>query len=307
HDHCLLQRIFQELINDQRQQRIIYTEILFRPDIFNFENKISNIKLKDVIEVIVDCIRFFTSTNHVNDEINTLTESNTILNKTTMTSFLPYNIKLLPIHIKIILSCNWNNVKSLNQFICFARNYPNEIIGIDFYGEEHDCRKYWHNFYKYTKILRYYHIQYQASMNNYKDLQLIEDVIKGLNIERLCEAYEIILSSKHMENIFIKHGIHLILCPTSNTYAIANSQVNNILSNIGKKRKYHSTSSLNSLDNEKDSNEIKSFNLMNYLQSELINYSITSFSPLQYKQSLSFIYKNLLEKNNFFFTCEHVS
>ncbi|CAF1137677.1 unnamed protein product [Rotaria sordida] len=299
-DHCLLQRIFQELINDQRQQRIIYTEILFRPDIFNFGNKISNIKLKDVIEVIIDCIRFFTSTNLVNNEIDTLTESNTILDKTTMKSFLP-------IHIKIILSCNWNNIKSLNQFICFARNYPNEIVGIDFYGEEDDCRKYWHNFYKYTKILRYYRIRYQATMNNYKDLQLIDDVIKGLNIERLYEAYEIILSSKHMENILIKSGIHLILCPISNVYTIANSQVNNIsLTRTERKRKYQSTSSINNLNNEKNPNELTSFNLINYLQSELIDYSITSFSPLYYKQSLSSIYKNLLEKNKNFFTCEHM-
>ncbi|CAF3339588.1 unnamed protein product [Rotaria sp. Silwood1] len=305
-DHCLLKRIFQELINDQRQQRIIYTEILFRPDVFNFENNISNIQLKDVIEVIIDCIRFLTSINHVYDEIDTLTESNTTLDRTTMKSCLPYNINLLPIHIKIILSCNWNNVKHLNQFICLAHNYPNEIVGIDFYGEEDDCRKYWHDFYKYIKILRYYHIKYQASMNNYKDLQLIENVIKGLNIERLCEAYEIILSSKHIENILIKHGIHLVLCPISNAYIIANSQINNILSKIGKKRKYQSTSSLNTSTNTQESNELTSFNIINYLQSELINYSITSFSPLKFKQSLSIIYKNLLEQNKNFFTCEHM-
>ncbi|CAF3904691.1 unnamed protein product, partial [Rotaria sp. Silwood1] len=142
-------------------------------------------------------------------------------------------------------------------------------------------------------------------MNNYKDLQLIENVIKGLNIERLCEAYEIILSSKHIENILIKHGIHLVLCPISNAYIIANSQINNILSKIGKKRKYQSTSSLNTSTNAQESNELTSFNIINYLQSELINYSITSFSPLKFKQSLSIIYKNLLEQNKNFFTCEH--
>lgn len=37
------------MVNDQREQRIIYTEILFRPDVFNFENKISNTKMKDII------------------------------------------------------------------------------------------------------------------------------------------------------------------------------------------------------------------------------------------------------------------
>jgi adenosine deaminase len=190
------------------------------------------------------------------------------------------------------------------QFIRLARDYSQEIVGIDFYGQEDDCRKYWHEFRKYIKVLRHYHIRYQASMNNYKDLQLIEDVIKGLGIERLCEAYEAALSSKSMENILIKHGVCLVICPISNAYAIANHQVNDTLLEIGKKRKYQSTSSLDNLVNEK---ELSSYNLMNYLQSELINYSITSLSPIQYKQNLSFIYKDLFEKNKDFFTCEHVS
>ncbi|CAF1569355.1 unnamed protein product [Rotaria magnacalcarata] len=305
-DYCLLQRICQELVSDQQQQRIIYTEILFRPDIFNFGTINSNIKLKDVIKMLIDCIRFFTTNNLVNGETNHLTESNPILNRITMDTLTPTNINLLPIHIKIILSCNWKNVKSFNQFICLARTHPNEIVGIDFYGDEDDCRQYWHDFCKYTKILRYYHIQYQASMNNYRDLQLIDDVVNGLKIERLSEAYEIILSSKHMENILVKHDVHLILCPTSDYYAIANSQLDNILSTNRKKRKHQSTSSLANSNNEKDSSDIPSFCLINYLQSNLINYSIASSSPIRYKQNLSFIYQYLLDKNKKNFTCEHM-
>jgi len=192
------------------------------------------------------------------------------------------------------------------QFIRLARDYPHEIVGIDFYGQEDDCRKYWHDFYKYTKICHYYNIRCQASMNNYKDLQLIDDVIKGLSIERLCEAYEIVLSTEYMENILIKHAIHLVICPVSNAYTIVNQQTNNIWSETGKKRKYQSTSSLDNPDNEKNLNGTILYNLINYLQSELINFSITSFSPIEYKQNLSSIYKNLFEKNPNFFTCEHV-
>jgi len=70
-------------------------------------------------------------------------------------------------------------------------------------------------------------------MNNYKDLQLIDDVIKGLGIERLCEAYEIILSTEYMEKILIKHAIHLIICLISNAY----HQTNDILLQTGKKAK----------------------------------------------------------------------
>jgi hypothetical protein len=62
-------------------------------------------------------------------------------------------------------------------------------------------------------------------MNNYKDLQLIDDVIKGFGIERLSEAYEIILSTEYMEKILIKHAIHLIICPISSAY----HQTNDIL------------------------------------------------------------------------------
>ncbi|CAF0807646.1 unnamed protein product [Adineta steineri] len=59
----------------------------------------------------------------------------------------------------------------MKKFIRLAGNYPNEIVGIDIYGEESDCRKYLHEFCKYTKILQHYHISCQAIMNNYKDLQ----------------------------------------------------------------------------------------------------------------------------------------
>jgi hypothetical protein len=195
----------------------------------------------------------------------------------------------------------------MSQFIRFVRDYPEEIVGIDLYGHEDDCQQYWQDFYKYTRILRHYHIPCQASMNNYKNLQLIDDVIKGLRIERICEAYEIVLSSEYMENILIKHAIHLVICPVSNAYTIANHRTNDILSVAGKKRKYQSTSSLDNPNNESDSDGTISDDLMTYLQSELINYSITSLSPTEYQQNLSSIYKNLFEKNGNFFTCEHVT
>jgi hypothetical protein len=188
-------------------------------------------------------------------------------------------------------------VKAMPQLIRLARHYPQEIVGFDFYGQEDDCRNNWSNFHKYTKILHHNHIHCQASMPNYKDLQLIDDVVKDLGIERLCEAYEIVLSSEYLENIFIKHAIHLVVCPVSDAYTIANHQINN----IGKKRKYQSTSSLDNLLNEKES-----YNLINYLQSEFLNYSITSLSPIEYKENLSSIYKNLFENNKDYFTCEHV-
>ncbi|CAF4220888.1 unnamed protein product, partial [Adineta steineri] len=35
---------------------------------------------------------------------------------------------------------------NMKEFIRLVRNYPNEIIGIDIYGEENDCRKYLHEF-----------------------------------------------------------------------------------------------------------------------------------------------------------------
>jgi hypothetical protein len=194
-------------------------------------------------------------------------------------------------------------MKSMPSLIRLARDYPQEIVGFDFYGQEDDCRKYWHHFHKYTKLLHHDHIRCQASIPNYKDLQLIEEVVKGLDIERLCEAYEIVLSSEYLENLLIKHGIHLVICPISDAYTIANHQTNE----TAKKRKYQSTSSLDNLVHEKDPNRIESFNLMNYLQSELLNYSITSLSPIEYKDNLSSIYKNLFEKNKDYFTCEHVS
>ncbi|CAF0789060.1 unnamed protein product [Didymodactylos carnosus] len=62
-DYCMLQRIFQEFINDQRQRFVVYTEVIFMPDIFNFDFKDSNVTIFDVVEVIIDCIRFFTSSD----------------------------------------------------------------------------------------------------------------------------------------------------------------------------------------------------------------------------------------------------
>ncbi len=55
-------------------------------------------------EIIIDCIRFFTSNNIANNRMNTTMELNTIPDKTTMKSSIPYSITPLPIHIKIILS-----------------------------------------------------------------------------------------------------------------------------------------------------------------------------------------------------------
>jgi len=182
---------------------------------------------------------------------------------------------LFPTHIKLILSCNWNDSKAMNHFIRFAREYSDDIVGIDFYGEEDDCRKYWHDFAEYTKILNHYHIRYQANMASYQDLQLIDNVIQGLRIERISEPYNIILSSEHLENLCVKHGIHLVICPLSNAYTIANSKDN-------------------------------SYHLINYLQLESITFSIGSFSPFEYQQNLSTIYKNLFNQNENLFTCEQM-
>ena len=195
----------------------------------------------------------------------------------------------------------------MSQLIWLTRNYPQEIVGIDLYGDEHDCRKYWNDFVKYTKFCRHYHIRCQATMNNYKDLQLIDNIIQGLGIERLCEAYEIVFSKEYIENILIKHAIHLVICPVSDAYRTANNRSNQILSETMKKQNYRSTSSLDNLNNPKDSNESSLYNLMNYLQSELFSYSITSLCPIEYQHNLSSIYKNLLETNKTFFSCEHVN
>ena len=230
----------------------------------------------------------------------------------------------VPSHIKIILSkrtfscvffleknsfkgCNWLNAKSMAQFIHLARDYSQEIVGIDFYGQEDDCRKYWHDFCKFTKILHRHQIRCQTSIQHYKDLQLIEDVIKGLSIERVCEGYEILQSSEYMENILMQRAVHLIICPLSDAYTLANHRKNDISSETGQKRKYQSTTSLDLAPHEKNSNEEISYDLINYLKSESINYSITSLSSIAYQQNLSSIYKNLFEKNSKFFTCEHVT
>ena len=189
------------------------------------------------------------------------------------------------------------------RLIRLALDYPHEIVGIDFYGQEDDCRKSWQDFHKYTNIFHRYHIRRQASMPNYKDLQLMTDVIKNLGIERLSEAYEIVLSPEHLEEILIKHGVHLIVCPIASAYSMAN----NIFSENARKRKYHSSSSLDDVINDTNSNQTISYNLINYLQSHFLTYSISSLSPTEYKENLSLIYKNLLAKNKNYFTCEHVS
>jgi hypothetical protein len=185
------------------------------------------------------------------------------------------------------------------QLIRLARDYPLEIVGFDFYGQEDDCRSNWSSFRKYTNILHQDHIHCQASMPNYKDLQLIEDVVKGLGIERLCEAYEIVLSSEYLENLLIKYAVPLVICTMSDAYTTANHRISDSLSETGKKRKYQSTTSLDDPSNE--------YTLINYLQSEFLNYSIASLSPRECTEKLSSIYKNLFETNKDYFTCEHVS
>ena len=185
------------------------------------------------------------------------------------------------------------------QFLRLALDYSEEIVGIDLYGQEDDCRKYWQDFRKYTQILHQYHIGCQASMPDYQDLQLMTDVVKELGIERLSEAYKLVLSSEHLEEVLVKHGLHLVLCPVSNAYKTANDT----LSETTGKRQYQSTSSSESATDEE---HLTSYHLINYLQSQLISYSITSLSPIEYKENLSSIYQDLLEKNKNSFTCEHV-
>lgn len=188
-------------------------------------------------------------------------------------------------------------------FIRLALDYSEEIVGIDLYGQEDDCRKYWQDFRKYTQMLHQYHIGCQASMPDYEDLQLMTDVIKELGIERLSEAYRLVLSSEHLEEILVKHGLHLLLCPVSDAYQTANDN----LSETKRKRQYQSTGSSDSAIDEEHPDQTTLYHLINYLQSELISYSITSLSPIEYKENLSSIYQNLLEKNKNSFTCEHVS
>lgn len=60
-DLSLLQRIIHEIVNDQRQQNIIYTEIIFRPDVFNFSRKA---KLKDAL-VIFEITNFFVNEKYL--------------------------------------------------------------------------------------------------------------------------------------------------------------------------------------------------------------------------------------------------
>lgn len=185
------------------------------------------------------------------------------------------------------------------QFIRLALDYPEEIVGIDFYGQEDDCRKYWQDFHKYTQLLHHHHIGCQASMPDYHDLPLMTDVIKELAIERLSEAYRLVLSSEHLEDLLVKHGLHLVLCPISPAYHTAND----ILSETKGKRQYQSVS----VTEREQPDQIKSYDLIHHLQSELISYSITSLAPIEYQENLSSIYQNLLEGNKNFLTYEHVN
>ena len=191
-----------------------------------------------------------------------------------------------PVHVKVILSrkisfcrpqciqidagCQWNNAKSMHDFIRLVRTYPNEIVGIDFYGPESDCRQWWQDFRKYTAWLKQLNVPCQGSMADYEDVQLMVDVTHGLDLRRLFDAYSIVLSPAHAEDILMKHGVGLVLCPLSKGYVGASQR------------------------------------LSQYLQSELIGYAITSFSPMEHRRYLSDIYKNLLDTIPDEFTHENV-
>ena len=166
--------------------------------------------------------------------------------------------------------CQWSDAKSMDDFIRLVRTYPNEIVGIDFYGPESDCRQSWQDFRKYTKWLQQLNVRCQGSMADYQDLQLVLDVTHGLDLRRLFEAHSIVLSPAHAEDIFMKHGVGLVLCPLSNAHVTASQ------------------------------------GLFQYLQSELIGYSISSYSPIDHQQTLSDIYKNLFDTIPDQFTYDNV-
>ena len=48
-DHYLLQQSVRAMISQQRRQRIVYTEILVRPDLFSSTVKDPDVHLKDVV------------------------------------------------------------------------------------------------------------------------------------------------------------------------------------------------------------------------------------------------------------------
>ena len=179
------------------------------------------------------------------------------------------------------------------DYIRLIRQYPEEIVGIDLHGPEEDCRTHWQDFSPYRRLSH----RWQASMANYEDQQLIIDVIRGLGLQRVSEAYGLLLSHESSDRIFIKHGIPLVVCPTSNAYISMNqseTEKGKLLERVP--------------DNPGSGpSEFPSYSLIDYLQSESITYSLASLSPISSEKNLSLIYKDLLDPKQHSFTCEHVS
>ena len=94
-DGCALQRILQSAIHRQREQRIIYTELLFRPELFHFQPKTSGQDLQLCMERLMSSICASVSVDK---------KEKPIRSGRTKESFLPYVTQPLPFHVKIILS-----------------------------------------------------------------------------------------------------------------------------------------------------------------------------------------------------------
>jgi hypothetical protein len=133
-------------------------------------------------------------------------------------------------------------------------------------------------------------------MSTYSDQQLILDVVKGLDLQRLTETYEIIFIRQHMYDIFIKYGVHLILCPASNAYARIND------SSVPMKRSVHAVEK----NMDDSSTTTRKSTLIDYVQAELIDYSIASLLPRKFGRNLSQIYQELTDQRQDQFTCEYV-
>lgn len=199
------------------------------------------------------------------------------------------------------LGCPWRNPQWLPQFFQLAQQYSDDIVGIDLYGSEDDCREEWQHFLRYRKWSNRYHLFLQATITQSSDEQLLADVVKGLGIQRLADMYWFLLSRETKEDLLIKHGIHLIVCPVSTEYQAVNSEFHRKWSTL--EMSDHESSSAAS----SSSTALASFALIDQLQSEFVDYSLTSLSPRQHQQSLVRIYENLLDRKLHSFTCEHVS
>ncbi|CAF1654785.1 unnamed protein product, partial [Didymodactylos carnosus] len=195
---------------------------------------------------------------------------------------------------------------------------------------------HWEEFQVWTKELKKFDIRRQASMGDYKNIELMCNVIKKLDIERLSEAYAFLHSANSTiaDDIFLKHNIHLVVCPISDVYNRANVrtiEVENIKSPVEeqprkseiKNKSNHRlkfcrstsfvqcssldalmTEAINSKLAKSGKKRLNDYQLLNKCQSGIINYSITSLCPNNYGQNLSEIYKDLFLNNNF--TCEHM-